>query len=67
MKNLDNKYCRQLNIEWAQRYIEIPPIIEKKQNIQAMKKELHALELQINEDTKVDKKWLIIYFKIKSF
>ena len=51
MKNLDNKYCSQLNFEWAKRYTKIPSIIENTKNLQAMKKELNALELKINDDT----------------
>ena len=51
MKNLDNKYCSQLNFEWAKRYTKIPDIIEKTKNLQAMKNELNALELKISDDT----------------
>ena len=50
MKNLDNKYCSQLNFEWAKRYTKIPDIIENTKNLQAMKNELNALELKINDD-----------------
>lgn len=50
MKNLDNKYCSQLNFEWAKRYTKIPDIIENTKNLQAMKKELNALELKISDD-----------------
>jgi len=56
MKNLDNKYCSQLNFEWAKRYTKIPDIIENTKNLQAMKNELNALELKINDDADVDNK-----------
>jgi superfamily II DNA or RNA helicase len=56
MKNLDNKYCSQLNFEWAKRYTKIPSIIEKTKNLQAIKKELNALELKVNEDTEAGNK-----------
>ena len=51
MKNLDNKYCSQLNYEWSKRYTKIPDIIENTKNIQTMKNELLALDLKINDDT----------------
>jgi len=54
MKNLDNKYCSQLNFEWAKRYTKIPDIIENTKNLQAMKKELDALELKISDDNDAD-------------
>jgi hypothetical protein len=54
MKNLDNKYCSQLNFEWAKRYTKIPHIIETTKNLQTMKNELNALELKVNDDTNVD-------------
>jgi hypothetical protein len=50
MKNLDNKYCSQLNFEWAKRYTKIPDIIENTKNLQAMKNELNALELKIDDN-----------------
>jgi hypothetical protein len=56
MKNLDNKYCSQLNFEWAKRYTKIPDIIENTKNLQAMKNELNALELKINDDADDDNK-----------
>jgi superfamily II DNA or RNA helicase len=56
MKNLDNKFCSQLNFEWAKRYTKIPDIIENTKNLQSMKKELLALELKINDDADVDNK-----------
>ena len=54
MKDLDNKYCSQLNFEWAKRYTKIPDIIENTKNLQAMKKELNALELKISDDNDAD-------------
>jgi hypothetical protein len=56
MKNLDNKYCSQLNFEWAKRYTKIPDIIENTKNLQAMKNELNALELKIDDDADDDNK-----------
>jgi len=50
MKNLDNKFCKHINLEWSQRYIRIPYIIEKHNNLLDIKKELLALELKINDD-----------------
>ena len=50
MKDLDNKFCKHINLEWSQRYIRIPVIIEKHNNLLDIKKELLALELKINED-----------------
>lgn len=63
MKNLDNKFCSQLNFEWAKRYTKIPDIIENTKNLQAMKNELNALELKINDDADDDNKIypLILY------
>ena len=54
MKDLDNKYCSQLNFEWAKRYTKIPDIIENTKNLQEMKKELNALELKISDDNDAD-------------
>ena len=50
MKDLDNKYCKHINTEWSQRYIRIPNIIEKHNNILDIKKDLLALDLVINDD-----------------
>ena len=63
MKNLDNKYCSQLNFEWSKRYTKIPDIIENSKNIQTMKDKLDALELEINDDTDAGNKIypLILY------
>ena len=63
MKNLDNKYCSQLNFEWAKRYTKIPDIIENSKNIQTMKDKLDDLELEINQDTDAGNKIypLILY------
>jgi hypothetical protein len=66
MKNLNNKYCSQLNFEWAKRYTKIPDIIENTKNIETMKDELDALELEINEDTDAGNKiYPIILYKGK--
>ena len=66
MKNLDNKFCSQLNFEWAKRYTKIPDIIENTKNLQAMKKELLALELKINDDTdETNKIYPLVLYKGK--
>jgi len=66
MKKLDNKYCSQLNFEWAKRYTKIPDIIENTKNIETMKDELDALELEINDDTSIENKmYPIILYKGK--
>ena len=66
MKNLDNKYCSQLNFEWAKRYTKIPDIIENTKNVQAMKKELLALELKIDDDTdETNKIYPLVLYKGK--
>jgi hypothetical protein len=68
MKNLDNKYCSQLNFEWAKRYTKIPDIIENTKNLQAMKNELNALELKINDDADVDNKiYPLVLYKGKKY
>ncbi len=68
MKNLDNKYCSQLNFEWAKRYTKIPNIIENTKNLQAMKNELNALELKINDDADVDNKiYPLVLYKGKKY
>ena len=50
MRNFDNKYCRQLNIEWASRYAYIPETVEKKKNKKEIKNELANLDLEIGTD-----------------
>ena len=66
MKNLDNKFCSQLNFEWAKRYTKIPDIIENTKNLQAMKTELLALELKINDDTdETNKIYPLVLYKGK--
>ena len=66
MKNLDNKYCTQLNFEWAKRYTKIPDIIENTKNLQSMKNELNALELKIDDDTdETNKIYPLILYKGK--
>ena len=68
MKNLDNKYCKQLNAEWSQRYIKIPSIIEKNKNKQNIKKQLDALELKVNheeQESATNKKYPLVLYKGK--
>ena len=68
MKNLDNKYCTQLNFEWAKRYTKIPDIIENTKNLQSMKNELNALELKIDDDTdETNKIYPLVLYKGKKY
>ena len=67
MKDLDNKFCKHVNLEWSQRYIRIPHIIEKHNNLLAIKNELLALELVINnEDDATNIKYPMILYKTSS-
>ena len=64
MKDLDNKFCKHVNLEWSQRYIKIPHIIEKYNNLLDIKKDLLALELVINnEEEPVNIKYPLILYK----
>ena len=64
MKDLDNKFCKHVNLEWSQRYIRIPHIIEKHNNLDEIKKDLLALELVINnEDDAAPVKYPLILYK----
>ena len=64
MKDLDNKFCKHVNVEWSQRYIRIPHIIEKHNNLDEIKKDLLALELVINnEDDAAPVKYPLILYK----
>ena len=64
MKDLDNKFCKHVNLEWSQRYIKIPHIIEKYNNLLDIKKDLLALELVINnEEEHVNIKYPLILYK----
>lgn len=67
MKDLDNKFCKHVNLEWSQRYIRIPHIIEKHNNLADIKKDLLALELVINnEDDSTNIKYPMILYKTSS-
>jgi len=67
MKDLDNKFCKHVNLEWSQRYIRIPHIIEKHNNLEDIKKDLLALELVINnEDNVTNTKYPMILYKTSS-
>ena len=67
MKDLDNKFCKHVNLEWSQRYIRIPYIIEKHNNLADIKKDLLALELVINnEDDSTNIKYPMILYKTSS-
>lgn len=67
MKDLDNKFCKHVNLEWSQRYIRIPYIIEKHNNLVDIKKDLLALELVINnEDDSTNIKYPMILYKTSS-
>ena len=67
MKDLDNKFCKHINLEWSQRYIRIPHIIEKHNNLLDIKKDLLALELVINnEDDTTNIKYPIVLYKTSS-
>jgi superfamily II DNA or RNA helicase len=67
MKDLDNKFCKHVNLEWSQRYIRIPYIIEKHNNLLDIKKDLLALELVINnEDDSTNIKYPMILYKTSS-
>jgi len=67
MKDLDNKFCKHVNLEWSQRYIRIPYIIEKHNNLADIKKDLQALELVINnEDDSTNIKYPMILYKTSS-
>jgi hypothetical protein len=67
MKDLDNKFCKHVNLEWSQRYIRIPYIIEKHNNLLDIKKDLQALELVINnEDDSTNIKYPMILYKTSS-
>ena len=67
MKDLDNKFCKHVNLEWSQRYIRIPYIIEKHNNLLDIKKDLQALELVINtEDDATNIKYPMILYKTSS-
>ena len=67
MKDLDNKFCKHVNLEWSQRYIRIPHIIEKHNNLLDIKKDLLALELVINnEDDVTNVKYPMILYKTSS-
>ena len=69
MKDLDNKFCKHINTEWSQRYIRIPHIIEKHNNLLDIKKDLLALELVINNDETsniTNIKYPLILYKGKS-
>ena len=67
MKDLDNKFCKHVNLEWSQRYIRIPHIIEKHNNLLDIKKDLQALELVINsEDDATNIKYPMILYKTSS-
>ena len=52
MQNSSNAeiYCRQLNHEWALRYIHVPEIIEKNKKIKVMKEKLKDLQLEFNDE-----------------
>jgi superfamily II DNA or RNA helicase len=64
MKDLDNKFCKHVNLEWSQRYIRIPHIIEKHNNLLDIKNDLQALELVINnEDEVTNIKYPLILYK----
>jgi hypothetical protein len=68
MKDLDNKFCKHVNLEWSQRYIRIPHIIEKHNNLSDIKKDLLALELVINnEDDTTNVKYPMILYKTSSY
>ena len=67
MKDLDNKFCKHVNLEWSQRYIRIPHIIEKHNNLLDIKKDLLALELVINnEDDTTNIKYPLVLYKTSS-
>ena len=67
MKDLDNKFCKHVNLEWSQRYIRIPHIIEKHNNLLDIKKDLQALELVINnENDTTNIKYPIVLYKTSS-
>jgi superfamily II DNA or RNA helicase len=67
MKDLDNKFCKHVNLEWSQRYIRIPHIIEKHSNLLDIKKDLQALELVISaEDDATNIKYPMILYKTSS-
>ena len=67
MRDLDNKFCKHVNLEWSQRYIRIPYIIEKHNNLLDIKKDLLALELVINnEDDVTNIKYPMILYKTSS-
>jgi len=67
MKDLDNKFCKHVNLEWSQRYIRIPYIIEKHSNLLDIKKDLQALELVIStEDDATNIKYPMILYKTSS-
>ena len=67
MKDLDNKFCKHINLEWSQRYIRIPHIIEKHNNLLDIKKDLLALELVINnEDDTTNIKYPLVLYKTSS-
>lgn len=72
MRDLDNKFCKHVNLEWSQRYIRIPHIIEKHNNLLDIKKDLLALELVINDDNNINTnintniKYPLILYKGKS-
>ena len=67
MKDLDNKFCKHINLEWSQRYIRIPHIIEKHNNLLDIKKDLQALELVINnENDTTNIKYPIVLYKTSS-
>tara|TARA_Y100000768_G_scaffold385554_1_gene371900 strand:- start:1601 stop:4666 length:3066 start_codon:yes stop_codon:yes gene_type:complete len=52
MQNSSNAeiYCRQLNHEWALRYIHVPEIIEKNKKINLIKEKLKDLQLEFNNE-----------------
>jgi hypothetical protein len=67
MKDLDNKFCKHVNLEWSQRYIRIPHIIEKHSNLLDIKKDLQVLELVIStEDDATNIKYPMILYKTSS-
>ena len=52
MQNSSNAeiYCRQLNHEWALRYIHVPEIIEKNKKFKVIKEKLKDLQLEFNDE-----------------
>ena len=47
-------FCKQLNLEWAQRYAYVPEIVEKKKKIDKIKEELDDLDLNTEENPTIE-------------